>query len=60
MEYLSGADIEIYLVKPKPLSYKYSMPNKLFEAMAAGLSIVIDKGFVEMRKIVEKYKVGMQ
>ncbi len=59
LEYLSGANIEVYLVKPKTLSYKYSMPNKLFEAMVAGLPIVIDKEFVEMRKIVEKYKVGI-
>lgn len=59
LEYLSCANIEVYLVKPKTLSYKYSMPNKLFEAMAAGLPIVIDKEFVEMRKIVEKYKVGI-
>ncbi len=59
LEYMSGANIEVYFVKPATLSIKHSMPNKLFEALMAGLPIVLDKEFVEMRKIIEKYKVGI-
>ena len=59
LAYLSGARIEVYFVKPTTLSIKHSMPNKLFEALMAELPIVLDKEFVEMRNIIEKYNVGI-
>lgn len=54
----SGAVAGIYTVAPLCLSWKYALPNKLFEYMAAGLPI-LTADFPEARKVVEDYNIGI-
>lgn len=46
-----GADVGLVGVEPVCLSYYYSLPNKLFEYLAAGIPIIYPK-FPEMGKII--------
>jgi len=39
-ETIAGADVGLVLIQPKFLSYRMSLPNKLFEYVAAGLPIL--------------------
>ena len=41
LDYTQCADVGLCLTEPVCLSYAYSLPNKLFEYLAAGLPIVI-------------------
>jgi len=51
------ADIGIHIPPVKSLSYYYSLPNKFFEYMYAGLPVVIS-GSVAMERILNFYKIG--
>jgi glycosyltransferase involved in cell wall biosynthesis len=41
-----------------PVSYKYAMPNKFFESVAAGLAIVTGPS-PEMARLTQKYGFGV-
>lgn len=51
-------DIGIYILKPNGFNNKYALPNKLFEYLQAKLAIAISPS-IEMKKIVEKYNIGV-
>lgn len=51
------ADVGICLIENSCLSYKFSLPNKLFEYMHAGLA-VISSNFPTMRQVVSQTGVG--
>jgi hypothetical protein len=50
-------DIGISVIPSQPLSYKYSLPNKFFEYIAAGLAVVIGPS-PEMARFVQRYDLG--
>ncbi|GAB4310575.1 glycosyltransferase [Pseudothermotoga elfii] len=40
-------------------NYEFSMPNKLFDSIAAGTPVIVRRSFVSMVKIVERFGVGV-
>ena len=57
LDYTASADIGFALLENTCLSHYYSVPNKLFEYAMAEIPVVVPN-FVEMKKLVEKYKIG--
>lgn len=55
--YSRGADVGIALVEDVCLSYRYSLPNKFFEYLLAGIP-VIASNFEDMSTIVKQYQCG--
>ena len=58
LDYTSSADFGISTIEDTCLSYRYCLPNKMFEYLMAGLPVIISN-LHEMRKLVETYKVGV-
>ncbi|MDD5606584.1 MAG: glycosyltransferase family 4 protein [Candidatus Pacebacteria bacterium] len=58
LEEFSKCDITFALYDPKVPNYRYSSPNKLFEAMMFGKPIIVNKN-TSMDKIVEYHKCGI-
>lgn len=52
------ADAGISLEEDLGLNYRFAMPNKLFDYIQAGIPVLVSS-LPEMRKVVEKYKIGM-
>jgi glycosyltransferase involved in cell wall biosynthesis len=55
--YTSVADIGVSLDKPLHLNYAYSLPNKLFDYIHAGLPVLVSD-LPELRRVVDTYKIG--
>lgn len=53
----SQADCALVAIEPVCLSYYYTLPNKLFEAIQAGLP-VLASDLPDMRTVVEGYRIG--
>lgn len=56
-EITCSGDIGISLIENVCLSYKYCLPNKLFEYIMSGLPVIVSD-LPEQRKIVNSFKVG--
>lgn len=56
--YTMEADLTIALYDPKIPNNRYASPNKLFEAMAAGIPIIVNED-TSMAHIVSEEKCGM-
>ena len=54
---LADADASVVFVRPTCLSYRWSLPNKLFESIHGGLPIVA-ADLPDTRRIVEEHGVG--
>lgn len=57
MNYTFYACIGLTLDKDTNLNYKYSLPNKLFDYIHTSTAVVCTD-LVEIRRVVDKYKVG--
>lgn len=58
LRWLHGADAAICAFTAEQLSHYYTLPNRLFEALGAGVPVVTSD-FPETRAIVERYDVGV-
>jgi glycosyltransferase involved in cell wall biosynthesis len=56
--YTAIADVGVSLDKSLHLNYAYSLPNKLFDYIHAGLPVLVSD-LPELRRIVDAYKIGM-
>ena len=58
LDYTSSADFGISMIEDICLSYRYCLPNKMFEYIMAEVPVIVSN-LPEMRKVVDKYKVGV-
>jgi len=54
---LADADVSLVLTRPTCLSYEYSLPNKLFESIHAGVPVLATR-LVDAAALVEEHHVG--
>lgn len=55
--FIRTADAAIIYLRPLSLNMRYALPNKFFEAVAAGLPMVISDG-EEFRPLVQQFRLG--
>jgi glycosyltransferase involved in cell wall biosynthesis len=58
LPYIGDATVGIVPIQDISLSYRYTMPNKLFEMVLAGLPVVVSD-LPHLREFVESYGVGL-
>jgi glycosyltransferase involved in cell wall biosynthesis len=58
LRYTSSADYGVSMIEDSCLSYRYCLPNKLFEYAMANLPVIVSN-LPEMRRVVEENKIGV-
>ena len=58
LDYTSSADFGISTIEDSCLSYRYCLPNKMFEYLMAEIPVIVSNLY-EMKRLVENYKVGI-
>jgi len=58
VSFINQFDIGLFILLPTTLTFKYALPNKLFEFIQARLAIAIGPS-IEMARIVNKYDLGI-
>jgi glycosyltransferase involved in cell wall biosynthesis len=56
--YAASADVGVSPIVPSSLNYRYSLPNKLFQYMAAGLPVVASD-LPQVREVVDGARCGL-
>lgn len=56
--YTAAADIGISIDKPTNLNYKYSLPNKIFDYLQAGLPILVSR-IPELENLLNEFPCGV-
>ncbi|MXV39317.1 glycosyltransferase [Flavobacteriaceae bacterium Ap0902] len=52
------ADLGLSLEEDNGLSYKYALPNKVFDYVHAGIPVLGSSDLPEVKNIINKYKIG--
>ncbi len=58
LDYTSSADFGISTIEDSCLSYRYCLPNKIFEYLMAELPIIVSN-LHEMKQLVENHAIGV-
>lgn len=56
---VSKAALSIFISNPSTVTLKYSMPNKFWESIAAGVPFVVNSELTEISRFVKKYRIGL-
>jgi len=57
INYTAGGDVGLSLIENISISYYHALPNKLFEYIMAGLTVLCSD-LPQMKAVIEKYNVG--
>ncbi|MDK2064382.1 glycosyltransferase [Aliarcobacter butzleri] len=58
LDYTSSADFGISTIEDSCLSYRYCLPNKMFEYLMAEIPVIVSNLY-EMRRLVETNRIGI-
>ncbi len=58
LDYTGSADFGISTIEDSCLSYRYCLPNKIFEYLMAEIPVIVSNLY-EMKRLVEKNSIGM-
>jgi glycosyltransferase involved in cell wall biosynthesis len=58
LDFTSSADFGISTIEDSCLSYRYCLPNKMFEYLMAEIPVIVSN-LIEMRRLVENNRIGI-